>query len=139
MARNLYHNRKNKWFDLQIEKKGQQNKNHTHKSFKYYDPHNSDSDKEDEETEAQPTGPSTLSRDSTLSPPIDRFAALAKTQQDEVTETYHLCWEAVTPSPIMRPSQQNLGRCLAKTRPTSLPSKQRGNTRKPPFGQSAYK
>ena len=76
-----------------LRKKGGRIKTAHINRIKYYDPENSDSDEdthisneEDKETEAQPTGPTTRSRDSTLPPPIDRFAALANTQQDKVTE-----------------------------------------------------
>jgi hypothetical protein len=76
-----------------LRKKGGRIKTAHINRIKYYDPENSDSDKdtrisneEDEESEAQPTGPTTRSRDNTLPPPINRFAAIANTQQDEVTE-----------------------------------------------------
>jgi hypothetical protein len=75
-----------------LRKKGGRIKTAHINRIKYYDPENSDSDKdtrisneEDEESEAQPTGPTTRSRDNTLPPPINRFAAIANTQQDEVT------------------------------------------------------
>ena len=77
-----------------LRKKGGRIKTAHINRIKYYNPENSDSDKDthisnekDEDTEAQPMGPKTRSRDSTLPPPIDRFAALADTQQDKVTET----------------------------------------------------
>ena len=76
-----------------LRKKGGRIKTAHINRIKYYDPENSDSDKdtrisneEDEESEKQPTGPTTRSRDNTLPPPINRFAAIANTQQDEVTE-----------------------------------------------------
>jgi len=75
-----------------LRKKGGRIKTAHINRIKYYDPENSDSNKdtrisneEDEESEAQPTGPTTRSRDNTLPPPINRFAAIANTQQDEVT------------------------------------------------------
>ena len=75
-----------------LRKKGGRIKTAHINRIKYYDPENSDSDKdtrisneEDEESEAQPTGPTTRSRDNTLPPPINSFAAIANTQQDEVT------------------------------------------------------
>ena len=64
--------------------------------IKYYDPENSDSDKdtlisneEDEDPKTQTTqntGPTTRSRDNTLPPPINRFTAMVNAQQDEVTQ-----------------------------------------------------
>ena len=77
-----------------LRKKGGRIKTAHINRIKYYDPENSDSDKdsrisneEDEESEAQPTGSTTRSRDKTLppAPPINRFTSIANTQQDEVT------------------------------------------------------
>ena len=79
-----------------LRKKGGRIKSAHINRIKYYDPENSDSDKdtrisneEDEEPETQPTqptGPTTRSRDNTLPPPINRFTAIVNTQQDEVTQ-----------------------------------------------------
>ena len=77
-----------------LRKKGGRIKTAHINRIKYYDPENSDSDKDthisnedDEEVETQPKGPTTCSRDNTLPPPINRFTALANPRQDEVTET----------------------------------------------------
>ena len=91
-----------------LQKKGGRIKTAHINRIKYYDPENSDSDKEtlinnedDEEmeTDTTPTGRKahnrnntnqeghrTRSRDNTLPPPIDRFTASTETQQKEATE-----------------------------------------------------
>ena len=79
-----------------LRKKGGRIKTAHINRIKYYDPENSDSDKdahisneEDEEVKTQPiqpSGPTTRSRDNTLPPPINRFTAIVNTQQDEVTQ-----------------------------------------------------
>ena len=75
-----------------LRKKGGRIKSAHINRIKYYDPENSDSDKdthisnkEDEEPETQLTGTTTRSRDNTLPPAINRFTATVNTQQDGVT------------------------------------------------------
>ena len=76
-----------------MKKKGGRVKSAHINRIKYYDPENSDSDKdtlisneEDEEPPSEDTGPTTRSRDNTLPPPINRFTAMVNAHQDEFTQ-----------------------------------------------------
>ena len=76
-----------------LKKKGGRVKSAHINRIKYYDPENSDSDKdtlisneEDEEPPSEDTGPTTRSRDNTLPPPINRFTAMVNAHQDEFTQ-----------------------------------------------------